>query len=184
MIGRESEGPEGYMNQPRRAAAEDPRVQARRDQAGVDRRVQALSHPDGSSLVSVLVAGFITFVILAMSPFLLIPMFSQFRSDDDGEIGPLFLFLPVFSVLHLLVSLIGSIVLSVISLALVITRRWRPFPDRLPYVLSLPIAWLLILPSKLEHGGAWTEWLILGAVTAGFFCIHWRVFAWTRSIWD
>lgn len=48
----------------------------------------------------------------------------------------------------------------------------------------VPGRWGLTLPSALEHGGSLLVWLAFGAMVAGIFCLHWRVFTWARTIWD
>ena len=50
--------------------------------------------------------------------------------------------------------------------------------------ISFPVAWALILPSRLEFGGSWLSWLIFGAIAAGTFCVHWHALNWARGIWD
>ena len=88
----------------------------------------------------------------------------------------------VFSGLRAALSI--ALILMVISMALLTAERRKPFPPWLPYALSCPVAWLLILPSGLEHGGPWMAWVLVGSLAAGLFCIHWRTFMWARTVWD
>ena len=105
--------------------------------------------------------------------------------DDEG-----FPFLPPhgLSLVSLLasavISFFGSLVFTVIGAALVMLERARPFPHWLPQAISFPVAWALILPSRLEFGGSWLSWLIFGAIAAGTFFVHWYALNWARGIWD
>jgi hypothetical protein len=138
--------------------------------------------PDGPPLMSLFVAAFISFIFLCLIPYFLTPLL-LFFSSDEGAAGPLGL--PFgFTRFFVLEALIGSIALTVISYAILMARRWRRFPRWLPFLLAFPVAWAMVLPSRLEHGGPWLGWLTLGTVLAGVFCLHWQAFNWARGIWD
>jgi hypothetical protein len=141
----------------------------------------SLPYPEGLPLVSLLVAAIISFVFLALAPFLVFLLLLEFVSDG-GEIGPLSL--PIYTHNNFLEALVGTLILTVISLALLMIQRARSFPGWLPFALSFPFAWALILPSALELGGSWLAWLAFGAMVAGVFCLHWQAFNWARTIWD
>jgi hypothetical protein len=102
--------------------------------------------------------------------------------DDGGGMGPLLL--PTLSDSVLLEARVGTAILTIISLTILLAERHRRFPGWLPFVASLPVAWGLTLPSALEHGGSLLMWLAFGAMVAGIFCLHWRVFTRARTIWD
>jgi hypothetical protein len=74
--------------------------------------------------------------------------------------------------------------LSIINVAIHMAQRFRPFPDWLPFCVSLPIAFVLIVPSALELGGSLQAWLAAGLIVAAIFCFQWRLFTWAREIWD
>jgi hypothetical protein len=153
--------------------------------AGASRAPVLLPFPEGPSIVPALVAGVISFVLLIMLRSFANALFLMLQPmSDEGGMGPLALTIPVFSPSVLIDCLLGAIVLSVVSLGVLMVHERRTFPTWLPYVLAWPIAWLLILPSKLEHGGSWLAWLVLGALAAGLFCIHWRSLIWAQTIWD
>ena len=88
--------------------------------------------------------------------------------------GPLVL--PTLSDSVLLEALVGTAILTIISLTILLAERHRKFPGWLPFVASFPVAWGLTLPSALEHGGSLLVWLGFGAMVAGTFCLRWRVF--------
>jgi hypothetical protein len=94
--------------------------------------------------------------------------------DDGGGMGPLVL--PTLSDSVLLEALVGTAILTIISLTILLAERHRRFPGWLPFVASFPVAWGLTLPSALEHGGPLLVWLGFGAMVAGTFCLRWRVF--------
>ena len=102
--------------------------------------------------------------------------------DDEGGMGPLLL--PTLSNSVLLEALVGTVILTIISLTILLAERQRRFPGRLPFVASFPAAWGPTLPSALEHGSSLLVWLAFGAMVAGNFCLHWRVFTRARTIWD
>lgn len=131
--------------------------------------------------MSLLAAAVLSYVFLAMSSWTIFPYLSDFLQDGGG-LGPLSL--PTLSDNVLIEALIGSAVLTIISLTVLMAERQRSFPGWLPFVLSFPVAWVLILPSALEHGSSWPAWLAFGAMLAGVFCFHWRAFTWARTIWD
>ena len=137
--------------------------------------------PEGLPLVSMTVAALVSFVFLAMGPFFVAPFL--FALMDDGESGgPLLL--PIYGHNPLVEALIGTAVLTILSLVLAFILRSRPCPRWLPFALSFPVAWALVLPSMLELGGWWVAWLVFGAILAGAFCLHWQAFLWAREAWD
>jgi hypothetical protein len=136
--------------------------------------------PRGASLVSLLAAGVVSFFFLVFAFFAVVPLF--FELIDGDAIGPLIL--PIYLFNHYVEALIGAMIFTVIGAALVMLERARPFPRWLPQAISLPVAWALILPSRLEFGGSWLSWLIFGAIAAGTFCVYWHALTWARGIWD
>jgi hypothetical protein len=140
-----------------------------------------LLHPEGLPLVSILVAAAVSFVFLVMAPFVVFPVLVELMSEG-GDLGPLSL--PIHIHNPYLEALIGTLILTIVSLALVLLQRFRPYPHRLPFALSFPVAWALVLPSMLEHGGSWLAWLAFGALIAAAFCLHWQAFQWAREAWD
>jgi hypothetical protein len=136
--------------------------------------------PDGLPLVSMLAAAVISFFFLVFAFFAVVPLF--FELIDGDAIGPLIL--PIYIFNHYVEALIGSMIFTVIGAALVMLERARPFPRWLPQAISFPVAWALVLPSRLEFGGSWFSWLIFGAIAAGAFCVHWHALNWARGIWD
>jgi hypothetical protein len=141
---------------------------------------RALSnHPPPT--VSLVVAAVISFVFLVVAPTFFVPQLLNLLTDGD-DLGPLSL--PIMAHNVLLEALVGSALLTLISLVIVMAERWRPFPWWLPFALSIPVTGALILPSALEHGGPLVAWLAFCTMIAGIFCIHWRAFTWARTIWD
>jgi hypothetical protein len=136
--------------------------------------------PDGPSLVSLFAAGVISFCFLVFAFFAIVPLFLELLDGD--AIGPLIL--PIYMFNRYVEALIGSMIFTVIGAALVMLERARPFPRWVPLASSFPVAWILILPSRLEFGGSWLSWLIFGAIGAGTFCVHWYALNWARGIWD
>jgi hypothetical protein len=128
-----------------------------------------------------LAAGLVSFFALAVAPYIASPILLELISNT-GEIGPLAL--PIFTHGPFLEAFVGAIFLSVVCAALTMAQGVAHFPDPLPVALSLPVCELLILPSWLEHGGSVLAWLVFGAMAAGAFSFHWRVFLWARTIWD
>jgi hypothetical protein len=140
-----------------------------------------LLYPEGLPLVSLFVAGAVSFVFLVLGPLFTAPFL--FGLMDDGESGgPLLL--PIYTHNPLLEALVGTLVLTILSLVVASAHRLRPFPRWLPLALSFPVAWALVLPSMLEHGGWWVAWLAFGSILAGAFCLHWAAFQWAREAWD
>jgi hypothetical protein len=127
------------------------------------------------------VAAAVSFVFLVSAPFLLAPVFLAFMTEGESS-GPLVL--PIFTHNPMLEALVGTVVLTIISLTLVLLERIIRFPARLPFALSFPVAWALILPSMLEHGGWWVAWLVFASLFAGAFCLHWWAFQRAREAWD
>jgi hypothetical protein len=78
---------------------------------------------------------------------------------------------------------IGSIVLTVIAVALQLFQRYRRFPGWLPLVIAWPAGWMLVAPSALKDGD-WASWLVLGTLAAGIFCCHWLCILLGREAWD
>jgi len=127
------------------------------------------------------VAALVSFVFLSMGPFFVAPVL--FGLMDDGESGgPLLL--GIYAHNPLLEALVGTAVLTILSLVLTFVLRSRPCPHWLPFAVSFPVAWALVLPSMLELGGWWVAWLAFGALLAGAFCLHWQAFQWARDAWD
>ena len=116
----------------------------------------------------------ISFFFLSTASWTMFPVLTQFLDMEDG-LGPLML--PTFGSV-LVEALIGTAVLTIISLTIVLVERHRKVPGWLPFVASFPVAWGLALPSALELGGSLLAWLAFGAMVAGIFCLHWRVFTW------
>jgi hypothetical protein len=140
-----------------------------------------LLYPEGLPLISIFVAAAVSFVFLVSAPFLLAPVFLAFMTEGESS-GPLVL--PIFTHNPLLEALVGTAVLTIISLTLVSLERIKRVPNRLPFVLSFPVAWALVLPSMLEHGGWWVAWLLFSSLLAGAFCLHWWAFQQARDAWD
>jgi hypothetical protein len=136
---------------------------------------------EGPSLLSLLAAALISFIFLSFALLFVFPLLLELGiSGEEG--GPLSL--PIYSYNFLLEALVGSTVFTVVGVALMMIERLRPFPRWLPLALSFPVAWALVLPSALEHGGSWLGWLVFGAMAAGAFCVHWCALDWARTIWD
>lgn len=140
-----------------------------------------LLYPEGPPLVSLAVAAVVSFVFLAMAPFVVAPFLFGLMAEGESS-GPLLL--PIFAHHPLLEAMVGTTVLTILSLVLMAVQQSRPFPRWLPFALSFPAAWALVLPSMLEHGGWWLAWLAFGAILAGAFCLHWQAFLWAREAWD
>jgi hypothetical protein len=150
------------------------------DKSGPNDEGPPFLKPDRPSLVSLLAAAVISFFFLVFTLSAIFPLLFEFI--DGGAIGPLSL--PIYTFDRHIEALIGSMVFTVIGAALVMIERVRPFPRWVPLAVSFPVAWALILPSGLEHGGSWLSWLIFGAIAAGAFCVHWQALNWARTIWD
>ncbi len=95
-----------------------------------------------------------------------------------------FLALPILAQRVFGVALVGALFLSIVSLAIHMVQQHRTPPDWLPWVLSSPVAEVLIAPSALEIGGPWLAWLVFCLMVGGLFCLHSRAFTWVRAIWD
>jgi hypothetical protein len=148
---------------------------------GVEPERRRVPYPEGPPIMSLLAAAPISFVFLATANWTMFPCLADFLNVGGG-MGPLSL--PTLSDSVLLEALVGTAVPTIISLTIVLAERHRRFPGWLPFVASLPVAWVLTLPSALEHGGSLLVRLAFGAMVAGIFCLHWRVFTWARTIWD
>jgi hypothetical protein len=135
-------------------------------------------HPPFASL---LVAAVISFVLLVLLPTIFLGPLLYLLPESDS-LGPMSL--PIVSHNVFLEALVGSGLLTIISLIIVMAERWRRVPRWLPFALSLPVATALILPSALEHGGPFLAWLAFCVLVAAVFCVHWRAFTWARTIWD
>ena len=138
-------------------------------------------YPEGPPSMALFAAALISFVFLATASWTIFPFLSAFLNDGGG-LGPLSL--PTISDNVLVEALVGTAVLTIISLSILLTERHRTVPGWLPFVASFPVAWGLTLPSALEHGGSLLAWLAFGAMIAGIFCLHWRVFTWARTMWE
>jgi hypothetical protein len=143
---------------------------------------RALHDEEGAPFVPLLVSAAISFVFLAVAPWVVLPILSQ-CANIEGDTGPLAA-LPVFMHNPLLEALVGAAVLTIIGLAIHMAQRHSGFSNWLPLVLSVPVALVLILPSALEHGGPLQAWLIFAAMVGGVFCLHWLAFTWGRAISD
>jgi hypothetical protein len=118
-------------------------------------------------------------VLLYLAPLFFLP--ALMRLVPEGQnVGPLAL--PVFTG-SLFEALVGIAILTVLGLLLLKLELARPYPGWLPPALSLPVAWALILPSALEHGGSWAAWLVFGAEVAGVFCVYWTLLFWATEAW-
>ena len=148
---------------------------------GVKPQRRPVPYPEGPPIMALLAAALISFVFLATSTWTMFPLLTEYL-DDGGGMGPLLL--PTLSDSVLLEALVGTAVLTIISLTILLAERHRRFPGWLPFVASFPVAWGLTLPSALEHGGSLLVWLAFGAMVAGIFCLHWLAFTWARTIWD
>ena len=157
-----------------------------------DRAREVVPRYEGLPLLSLLVAGALSCIVLSLNPFLAVPILAAVE-DVAGGVGPLGL--PLFGYSRFLpwlfqpqevfgVALVGSLLLTIVSLVIHMVQQHRPLPDSLPYILSFPVAAVLIAPSALEIGGAWQAWLVFTVLAAGFFCLHWWAFTRARSIWD
>jgi len=148
---------------------------------GLEPERRRVPYPEGLPMMSLVASALISFVFLATAGWSMFPFLAAFL-EPGGGLGPLSL--PTLSGSMLLEALVGTAVLTIISLTIVLAERQRRFPGWLPFVASFPVAWGLSLPSALEHGGSLLVWLAFGAMVAGIFCLHWRVFTWARTIWD
>jgi hypothetical protein len=148
---------------------------------GIEPEKRRVPYPEGLPLMSLFAAGLISFVFLATASWSMFPFLMDFVIVGGG-LGPLSL--PVLSDSVLLEALVGTAVLTIISLTILQAERHRRFPGWLPFIASFPVAWGLTLPSALEHGGTLLVWLAFGAMVAGIFCLHWGAFTWARTIWD
>jgi hypothetical protein len=148
---------------------------------GIEPERRPMPYPEGLPLMSLLAAALISFAFLATASWSRFPFLMDFVIVGGG-LGPLLL--PVLSDSVLLEALVGTAFLTIITLTILLAERQRRFPDWLPFVASFPVAWGLTLPSALELGGTLLAWLVFGAMVAGVFCLHWRVFTWARVIWD
>lgn len=148
---------------------------------GVEPERRPVPYPEGLPLMSLFAAAMISFVFLSTASWTMFPFLTEFLNDGGG-LGPLSL--PTLAGSVLIEALVGTAVLTIISLTILLAERQRSFPGWLPFVASFPVAWALTLPSALEHGGSLLAWLAFGAMIAGIFCLHWRVFTWARTIWD
>jgi len=148
---------------------------------GIEPEGSRVPYPRGLPIMSLVAAALFSFLFLATANWSMFPFLIAFV-NVGGELGPLSL--PVLSDSVLLEALVGTAVLTIISLTILLAERHRRFPGWLPFVASFPVAWGLTLPSALELGGSMMVWLVFGAMVAGVFCLHWRVFSWARTIWD
>ncbi len=148
---------------------------------GIEPERRPMPYPEGLPLMSLLAAALISFAFLATASWSRFPFLIDFVIVGGG-LGPFLL--PVLSDSVLLEALVGTAFLTIITLTILLAERQRRFPDWLPFVTSFPVAWGLTLPSVLELGGTLLAWLVFGAMVAGVFCLHWRVFTWARVIWD
>ena len=107
-------------------------------------------YPEGPPIMSLLATALISFVFLATATWTMFPFLAEF--------------------LVLLEALVGTAVLTIISLTILLAERHCRFPGWLPFVASFPVAWGLTLPSALEQGGSLLVWLAFGAMVAGISC--------------
>jgi hypothetical protein len=136
-------------------------------------------YPEGIPIPSLSAAALISFVCLATSSWTIYPAISEFL-DEGGGLGPFAL--PTVSGSVLVEALIGTAVLTIISLTILLAQRHHRIADWIPFVASFPAAWALTLPSALEHGGSLPMWFIFGAMVAGIFCVHWGMITWLRRM--
>jgi len=148
--------------------------------SGPDGEGPPFLQPHGLPIVSLLASAVVSFFFLMIALSAIFPLF--FELVDGEEIGPLIF--PIYAFNPYVEALIGSLVFTVIGAALVMLEHARPFPRWLPQAISFPVAWALILPSRLEFGGSWLSWLIFGAIVAVTFCVHWHALNRARTIWD
>ena len=153
---------------------------------------QIVTRFEGLPLLSLLAAGTLSFVVLSLNPFLAVPILAA-TENWAGGVGPLAL--PLFGYSGFLpwlvqpqkvfgIALAGALCLTIVSLIIQMVQQHRPLPDWLLYILSLPVAVVLIVPSALEIGGPWQAWLVFTVMAAGFFCLHWWAFTRALTIWD
>jgi hypothetical protein len=135
---------------------------------------------EGPPVLSLFFAAVVTFLLLFFAPLFFLPALMRFVPEGES-LGPLAL--PIFTG-SWFEALVGVAVLSVLGLLLLTVERNRPYPAWLPPALSLPVAWALVLPSALEHGGPWIAWLVFGVLVAAVFCVHWMILSWAREAWD
>jgi hypothetical protein len=169
------------MTQPTPVPDLDPRPGPRSNRPLAPGEPPPLLYPEGLPLISIFVAAAVSFVFLVSAPFLLAPVFLTFMTEGESS-GPLVL--PIFTHNPLMEALVGIAFLTIISLILVSIERIRRIPARLPFLLSFPVAWALVLPSMLEHGGWWVAWLVFASLFAAAFCLHWWAFLRARDAWD
>jgi len=100
------------MNPLQQARGVDRASGTRRETPSADRRGSALPYPEGPPLLSLLVAGSISFLFLAMSPIYMGALVLHVQSiSEEGGVGPLSLSLPIFTNSVLLEALLGSFAL-------------------------------------------------------------------------
>jgi hypothetical protein len=148
---------------------------------GAERERGPAPYPESPPLMSLGAAALLSFVFLNVAFWRMFPLLSEFLTDEGG-LGPLLL--PTVSDSLLVEALVGTAVLTIISLTILLVERHLKFSGWIPFVASFPVTWALTLPSALEHGGSLKLWLAFGAMIAGIFCLHWGAFSWARSIWD
>lgn len=162
-------------------SAGEPPVVREPIRLAVERERRQVLYREALPFMSLVAAALFSFVFLATASWSMFPFLMEFVNPGGG-LGPLSL--PVLSNSVLLEAVVGTAVLTIISLTILLVERQRRFPEWLPFVASFPVAWGLTLPSALDLGGSMQVWLVFGAMVAGVFCLHWRVFTWAREIWD
>lgn len=144
-------------------------------------RIVEIEVPDEApSFACNVAAAAFSFVLLAMLDVFASRFLLYFFSDYDDT---WLLLLESLKYGPLIDAAFGSIVLTVIAIALQLFQRYRRFPTWLPLALAWPAAWALVAPSAVEHGD-WTSWLMLGSLAAGVFCCHWLCVLLAREAWD
>jgi hypothetical protein len=139
-----------------------------------------LLYPERAPIISLCVAAMVSFMTLAISPSFVLSILMKL--DSGSWSGPLLL--PWFGLNVVLAALLGTAILSVITLVVWMFLRGRPRRPMKPYLLAFPVAWVLVVPSSLELGGSPLAWIAFGSMLAMAFCFHWWVFSWAIDTWE
>ena len=120
-----------------------------------------------------LIATIVSFGFMMVVPWLVIQLIdwidARYAILDDVDPG----FIAFAMGVTLVVALGTALLFLVIGMVLQFWQHHKPFASWWPFVLALPLTWVLLLPEVWVRGDSVRYWMLVGTAVALTFCVHW-----------